>query len=226
LSPTLTREEALPVARAPRKRNAAATRATLLEVGLQEFAKFGLSGARISRILKQAKCNIRMLYHYFGSKSGLYQAVLEKAYADIRAYEARASIDTSDPVGGLLQIFELTFDYFERNPKFEGLLRFENSSKGRYLAKISGITESFIPMRRTIDALIAEGRRKGLFSASVNSVQIYTTIAALSRFHLANAFSLSNLLEADLTRKQWLLERREHGAAVLKAYLESSKRTR
>ena len=57
-----------------RRRDPDATREQLLRAGLIEFAEHGYDGARIERIVAKAGCNIRMLYHYFGNKQGLYQA--------------------------------------------------------------------------------------------------------------------------------------------------------
>lgn len=56
---------------APRKRDAERTRKAILAAALKEFSQAGFAGARIERIVKAAKCNIRMLYHYFGDKKGL-----------------------------------------------------------------------------------------------------------------------------------------------------------
>ena len=39
-----------------------------------------------------------MIYYYFGSKEDLYLAVLEKAYAEIRAIERDVRIDEVPPV--------------------------------------------------------------------------------------------------------------------------------
>jgi len=41
----------------------------------------------VDAIARHARLNKQLVYHYFGSKNGLYQAVLEQAYADIRARE-------------------------------------------------------------------------------------------------------------------------------------------
>ena len=87
---------------APRKRNAERTRKAILAAALKEFAQAGFAGARIERIVKSAKCNIRMLYHYFGDKKGLYMAVLESAYMDLRAREAELKIDFDRPLEGFL----------------------------------------------------------------------------------------------------------------------------
>jgi AcrR family transcriptional regulator len=53
------------------------SRAALLEAAAQEFARFGEQGARVQAIVKRSGVNERMIYHHFGSKKGLYVAVLE-----------------------------------------------------------------------------------------------------------------------------------------------------
>ena len=81
-----------PTAAGRPKRDAAATREKILRVGIKEFCAHGYSGARTARIAKRAQCNIRMLYHYFGSKEALYIAALERVYGEIRADEERLDL--------------------------------------------------------------------------------------------------------------------------------------
>ena len=64
------------------------TRNAILAAARQEFAEHGLSGARVEAIAARTNTVKRMIYYYFGSKEGLYLAVLEEAYADIRRFEA------------------------------------------------------------------------------------------------------------------------------------------
>ncbi len=53
-----------------RQRNPEETREAILAAGLDEFSALGLDGTRIERIAKRANINVRMIYHYFGSKTG------------------------------------------------------------------------------------------------------------------------------------------------------------
>jgi len=145
---------------APRKRDAERTRKAILSAALKEFSQAGFAGARIERIVKAAKCNIRMLYHYFGDKKGLYLAVLESAYVDLRAREAELKIDFDRPLDGLLDLQRFTFEYFEKNPRFEGLLRNENLMQGKFVAQSRMVTETAFPLRRTIERLIESGQRQ------------------------------------------------------------------
>jgi len=208
-----------PAAAAPRRRNPERTRKAILTAALKEFSHAGYAGARIEKIVKAAKCNIRMLYHYFGDKKGLYLAVLESAYVDLRAKEAELKIDVDKPLDGLLDLLRFTFVYFEKNPRFDGLLRAENMIQGKFVSQSRMVTETAFPLRRTIEALIASGRAQGLFRDGLDPIQLYVTIAALSRFHLGAGYSLSVTLDTDMSKPDWRQARLKHAEDMLAAYL-------
>lgn len=56
--------------------DSAATRARLLEAAYAEFSERGLAGARVDRIAAAASANKQAIYAYFGSKDGLFDAML------------------------------------------------------------------------------------------------------------------------------------------------------
>src|SRR4051812_3839303 len=56
------------------------TREAILRAAQDEFAAKGLFGGRVNMIAREAGANKRMIYHYFGSKEGLYLAALERVY--------------------------------------------------------------------------------------------------------------------------------------------------
>ena len=68
----------------PRSRDADRSQQTILLAARDEFALFGLAGARVDRIAERADINKRLIYYYFKSKDDLFLAVLENTYADIR----------------------------------------------------------------------------------------------------------------------------------------------
>jgi len=212
-------ETVAPTPEPTRRRDAERTRSALMKAALKEFSQHGFAGARIDQIAKSAKCNIRMLYHYFGDKKGLYVAVLEAAYADIRQKEAALSIDIDKPLEGMLELMSFTFVYFQNNPMFEGLLRAENMMQGKFVSRSKPVPEAAFSLKQTIKALIVSGQAKGLFRDDLDPVHIYVTITALSRFHLANAYSMSAVLGADLRDKAWRIERLAHCRQILQAYL-------
>jgi AcrR family transcriptional regulator len=63
-------------------RDAQATRQRLLEAAREEFAAHGIAGARVDRIAAAAHSNKAQIYHYFGSKDGLFDAVFDAMCRD------------------------------------------------------------------------------------------------------------------------------------------------
>jgi TetR/AcrR family transcriptional regulator len=53
-------------------------RTRILDCAAEEFAEYGFAGARVERIMRCAGANKQLLYYYFGSKSELYEAVLDR----------------------------------------------------------------------------------------------------------------------------------------------------
>jgi AcrR family transcriptional regulator len=53
-----------------------ATRRRILDAATEEFTERGIAGARIDRIIAAARTNKAQLYGYFGSKDGLFDAVI------------------------------------------------------------------------------------------------------------------------------------------------------
>jgi AcrR family transcriptional regulator len=64
------------VAELPTTLRGAATSRRILDTATEEFAERGIAGARIDRIIAAAHTNKAQLYGYFGSKEGLFDAVI------------------------------------------------------------------------------------------------------------------------------------------------------
>ena len=57
-------------------RDADATRRKILEAARVEFSEFGLAGARVNRIAEASGMNKERIYANYGSKDGLFEAVM------------------------------------------------------------------------------------------------------------------------------------------------------
>src|SRR5271156_3529378 len=112
--------------KADRTRDPERTKADILTVATKEFASHGLSGARIDTIAALMRTSKRMIYYYFGSKEGLYLAVLEKVYGDIRSVEQELDLANLPPTDAIRRMIEFTFDYEEAHPDFIRLVSIEN----------------------------------------------------------------------------------------------------
>jgi AcrR family transcriptional regulator len=80
-----------------RQRDADRSQSTILAAARDEFAEYGLGGARMDRIAERAGLNKRLIYYYFSDKEALFQAVLEQAYRDIREQERQLNLLDVEP---------------------------------------------------------------------------------------------------------------------------------
>lgn len=77
----------------------------------REFAAKGIAGARVDAIAKRAGVNKRMLYHYFGSKDGLFQAVLMRTLAERLAHVVGDSPDAASRMRGRARFYASSSEY-------------------------------------------------------------------------------------------------------------------
>lgn len=64
-----------------RERDAEVAREAILEAAEEVFAREGFDGARIDVIAAEAGYNKSLIFHYFGDKDGLYQAIVRRMKA-------------------------------------------------------------------------------------------------------------------------------------------------
>jgi NitT/TauT family transport system substrate-binding protein len=124
-------------------------RKRILDAATAEFARFGLSGARIDRIADAAGANKRMLYYHVGNKEKLYLEVLEAAYERIRAAERELKLEKLAPVAALVQLMEFTWHYYLHHPELMALLNTENLHRARYIKrsrKVKQLHSPFVAM--------------------------------------------------------------------------------
>lgn len=191
----------------PRQRDAEATRARILAAAKAEFAENGLGGARVDEIATRAEANKRMIYHYFGNKEALFQAVLEQAYVDIRTAEQDLALDHLPPRAALEKLVRFTWDYYLENPEFLTLVNSENLHRARHLREseaVKVISRRFVDMMQN---LLDRGVEAGEFRAGIDPVQLNITIAAIGYYYLTNRFTGSIVFQRDFMSKEALEQR-------------------
>src|SRR3954471_24349556 len=130
---------------AERTRDRDRTRAEILAVATEAFSEHGFSGARVDEIAERTRTTKRMLYYYFESKEGLFVAVLERAYAEIREAERAVDVEHLDPVAAIRRLAELTFDHHEAHPHFIRLVSIENIHRAAHLRRSGRLAELNTP---------------------------------------------------------------------------------
>lgn len=182
------REVAAPAAKTlvSRTNDPARTMAGILEVATKEFAAKGLSGARIDAIAEATHTSKRMIYYYYGSKEGLYLAVLEESYRRMRQIEGQLHLEDLEPEAALRRLVEFTFDRHADNEDFIRLVMNENIEQGSYLAQSKTIQQLNVPAIQAIRQLYDRGVQQGVFRPGLDPVDIHASISALTFFNVSN----------------------------------------
>ncbi|MCC7457012.1 MAG: TetR family transcriptional regulator [Nitrospira sp.] len=181
-----------------RQRAALATRDSILRAATKVFARHGYDGGSIDQISKAARSYDRMIYYYFGSKQGLFIAVLEDMYRRFNDAESRLVLDTAQPLEALRSVIRFMWGYYQRNPEFITLLNTENLHRGKHISKSLRAREYSSPAVGVLGQVLASGARRGVFRGDVTARDVYLMIAALGYFYLSNRFTLSAFLGESL----------------------------
>lgn len=206
------------------KRDRPDTRERILAAAMREFSRKGFAGARVQQIAVAVPTNIRMIYHFFGSKEGLYVQVLERGLRDLRGEEQKLSVSNGDPVEGLLTLFDFIFDHFATHRELVTLLSNENIHKATFLRRSRAVPTMSSPTIAAIGALLERARLPA--RQRVDPLQLYVTMVALSYFHLSNAHTLSIIFRTDLNRPSWIRARHAHARGLLAHHLRAICRPR
>lgn len=202
------------------KRDPEGTRRRILDAATEEFAKGGLAGARVDQIARRAETNERMLYYYYGSKEGLFLAVLEKQYAEFRAAEEQLHIVEEDPVAAVRTLARFVWDWYYRNPEFIRLVNSENLHEARHLKKSTQLHQLINPVVNVLADIVKRGQRQGVFRDSVDVSQLYLTISALGYYVLSNRYTISAVIGRDVAAQDEHERFAELHTDMLLAYLE------
>lgn len=205
-----------PAERAPRKNDPEKTKQDILRVATKEFSAYGLSGGRVDAIAEKTKTSKRMIYYYFGSKEGLYLAVLERAYRKIRTLEADLELADMPPVEALRTLISSTFDHDENNPDFVRLVSIENIHYANHMRQSSEIGDMNLSIVKTIEEVLQRGRRENLFRADVDAVDLHMLISAFCFFRVSNRYTFGTIFHRDLSEPK-LYER--HKAMISDAVI-------
>lgn len=193
-----------------RRRDPEATQRKILVAARQEFAKYGLAGARVDEIAAHAGVNKQLLYHYFGDKDSLFLAVLEWIYEEIRAPERQLNLQGLSPDKAIRKLIESSFDHLAEHPDFVALLNDENRHGARHVRQSKKLAEMHSPLVSMIAAFLAEGVRAGLFRRGINPMHLYISMAGLSYFFFSNTPTLSAIFSQDLASDAAKRARRKH----------------
>jgi len=116
-----------------------------------EFATRGFAGARMDRIAASAGVNKQLLFYYFHSKRGLFQAILKRGESELEAALATIPVTRGRPLERLRDVLAALFEFLEGHPQLVALLAHAERLDAAPFAS---------PIRRLV-VLLAEGQGLG-----------------------------------------------------------------
>jgi AcrR family transcriptional regulator len=194
----LAKNAASVIEREVRRRNPEATKADILKVATNEFTTNGYNGARVDAIALATNTTKRMIYYYFGSKEGLYIAVLESVYEHFFASEDQPDFDEMTPPEAIRAYAEWSFGQHALQPDFIRLVQIENVNGGRYISKSQKVTDLFSQSVPHIESILQRGIKTGDFRSDINAFEVRMMMSSFAFFHVGNRFTVKQIYGYDM----------------------------
>jgi AcrR family transcriptional regulator len=191
-----------------RERNPVRTRAAILDAAEKLFAQKGFDATSLNGVGTAAGVSRGTPGYFFGSKADLYQAVLDRCFAEVREAvrtgreRALASGQSAEAIlAGAVSDY---FDFLAARPNFIRLIEREALNGGTQLDDVS-----HLPAGQ--EALAAISAELGLDDApSGEAAQLLLSIIALCWFHLIHARTVAPAVGVTLENVEDLERRRRH----------------
>jgi TetR/AcrR family transcriptional regulator len=189
-----------------RVRDPERSRAAILDAAERLFAEQGYEATSLNQVGAAAGVSRGTPGYFFGSKADLYQAVLDRCFAEVReavrAGRARALASSQNPDAILAGAVSDYFDFLAARPNFIRLIEREALSGGRLPHGVSHLSAGQ-------EALAAISAELGLDdSPSGDAAQLLLSIISLCWFPLIHARTVAPAVgvaledAADLERRK------------------------
>lgn len=202
-----------------RRRDRERTRREILEIAFAEFAEYGLAGGNTDTIAAKANVTKRLIFYYFNSKEELFTAVLEMAYAKMRAAEEDLRLEALEPEAAIRRLAEFTFDFDQANPEFVRLVTIENIHRGRHIRSSKKLKEMTRPSISQIAVVLERGVRGGTIRSGIDPIELHMTLNALCFFSVANRHTFEAQFAWDMSSPKAKAQRRSEIADALWRYV-------
>src|SRR5271163_2538354 len=192
------------------------TQKAILRAAICEFSAHGLAGARTDAIAESAKVNKGLLYYYFKSKSGLYEAAVEEV-SEIVVERTLAALDPGHSAGERLLRAALNhFDRILTQHEFQSLLqqemvRFRRGESGDVPLLVKKV---FKPLLVMLQETVQEGIRTGEL-CEFDSLQVVYSMLGANVFYFLSAPMMQFALPFDPFDAAALETRRQAAAQFL-----------
>ncbi|MDB6032706.1 MAG: TetR family transcriptional regulator [Verrucomicrobiales bacterium] len=190
-----------------------ATRLRILQVALKRFAHAGYAGVSVQDIVDDAKVTKPTLYYYFGSKAGLYKALVDHAHDErFRLMQEAAGRGKTFPEQ-LTDILTALFDFLGKN---KDLMRLTwataFAAPGEVPQQASSMKKgmrNFTFLQDFIEKEVAVGRMNNAFDSKELTMALYGMV---------NMYVIGALLGTMVLKRS-----RQTAEKIVKLYFEGAK---
>jgi len=148
-----------------------------------------------------------MLYHYFGNKEELYEAVLkvnlEKVYSIENILSSPGSV-----INQVKSAIREYFYFLAENPNFVRLMEWEFLQGSRHLSRL--FPQYNVYNLPAVERLLERGMREGLFRPDVDARHLVLSINAMCFLYFNRAGALNSVWEGDVLSPEMLEKRLQH----------------
>jgi TetR/AcrR family transcriptional regulator len=201
-----------PGKRTKRMEAAEASKTAILDASEALFAEEGYEATSLQEICDRAGVTRGLPTYFFGSKEGLYRAVLERTFAMTMTHELlkvlreQAQQPDARPEEGLRVVIERLFDFFVAHPNFIRIIEWEALNGGRYLGDLPRLVTT---LREAVQVLQEEARWH------IDAEQFLIDLVALCWFPLVQAETFLKPLGVDGHNPAFLARRKQHVVQLL-----------
>jgi TetR/AcrR family transcriptional regulator len=200
-----------------RPRDAEVTRETLLEVATKLFVAQGYEGTSVQQIAEAAGVAKATPSYFFGSKEGIWKAVLDaqnKAAMEV-APKALARLQGGGSKEQLVEaLVDSYLEFLEDHADFFRLIQWSELQHNPAINELPSHWEAIAKALEAVTAVLLKGKKKG-----EDPRQTVMSVIALCNAHLVYGNTLGLPLGVNVKDKKFLRERRAHLKRLLVAAL-------
>ena len=197
------------------------TRASILAAATAAFAEKGYSGANVNEIVAQAGTTKPMIYYHFGSKEGLFAAVLEQVYAGMREFEQAAQDPGAPAADAMRRLVEATFDCHAAHPDWIRLIAVANIHGAQHIAASTTIASKNSAILLILEDLLARGVAEGAFRPGVDPLHLHLLMASFCFYRVSNRHTWRVIFGRDLAAPEEAAQQRRVIADAVLDYLRA-----
>ncbi|MBE7030975.1 MAG: TetR/AcrR family transcriptional regulator [Ruminococcaceae bacterium] len=184
------------------------TQNKILSAAEEIFSKKGLYGARIDEIAECAGCNKRMIYAHFGSKEGLYTAVLDSVYSKLSITEENLLSQSLSPSETVSLYIRLLFHFLKDNPNFIKMVMWENLNEAKYMRMSNASNLKNISVK-VLENVLKQGIEQGVFKEDINIREVIISINMFCFSCFSNVYTMTDIMHIDFFNAEDLERRLE-----------------